>query len=551
MGTPSYMSPEQARGKAKELGPSTDIYALGAILYELLTGRPPFKAATPLYTILQVVDDEPVPPTQLQRRIPRDLETICLKCLEKDPIKRYHSAQALSEDLHRWLADEPILGRRTSRWERTQKWMRRHPAASALLAVTGASAASLMLLAGFLWYNAEMRAEAVQDLGRARGALAAARTERQTALENVQQLAKKAAAERVKLDKLQHLAEVEKAKAKTARVEASHILFAADMQFAHAAWKTGEMQRLYRLLENHRPAVGQDDLRGFEWHYLWRLSHEECFSFAHQAPRSGLAKNVPHSVHLAVAPDGTMCASVGADQKIRIWHLESGQLLKTLEGPAQPAVSLAYTHQGKKLQALTVDNPKVKEDAVENLKDILTRKEPPPSLDHLNTNLSVLTIDIESPEKRQVERFAPARLVTPASLVLAEQVTERGMVFLKGQRVICPIALALAPDGKTLAIAGIIDMPRAVPASSQEGGVLLWDLGKNEERELRKAHQGPIMAAAFAPDGTLASASSDGTIKLWNPNGKEHRTLTGHRAPVSALFFPRTASASFQDRWTG
>jgi hypothetical protein len=103
MGTPSYMAPEQAGGKARELGPAADTYALGAILYELLTGRPPFRAATPLDTILQVVSDPPVPPTQLQSKTPRDLETICLKCLAKEPGRRYGSAEELSQDLSRWL----------------------------------------------------------------------------------------------------------------------------------------------------------------------------------------------------------------------------------------------------------------------------------------------------------------------------------------------------------------------------------------------------------------------------------------------------------------
>jgi serine/threonine protein kinase/tetratricopeptide (TPR) repeat protein len=168
LGTPSYMAPEQASGKNREIGPAADIYSLGAILYEMLVARPPFKAGSPIDTVRQVIEQEPVPPRQLEPRVPLDLETICLKCLEKEPAKRFATAAELADDLHRFVHDEPIRARPTPAWERAWKWGKRRPTTVALLAVCALAVVGLVL--GIAIHNASLRGRLDEALEKERWA---------------------------------------------------------------------------------------------------------------------------------------------------------------------------------------------------------------------------------------------------------------------------------------------------------------------------------------------------------------------------------------------
>jgi mono/diheme cytochrome c family protein len=148
LGTPSYMAPEQAEGKSRQVGPLADVYALGAILYELLAGRPPFVGDAAVEVLLRVVSQEPVPPGRLRPGVPRDLESVCLKCLEKDPARRYLSAAALADDLRRFLDEQSVQARRPGPVRRGLRWGRRHPATASLAALLALALLGLSLSLG-------------------------------------------------------------------------------------------------------------------------------------------------------------------------------------------------------------------------------------------------------------------------------------------------------------------------------------------------------------------------------------------------------------------
>ncbi|HEY7154536.1 MAG TPA: serine/threonine-protein kinase [Gemmataceae bacterium] len=220
LGTPAYMAPEQAAGRTRDISTATDIYALGAILYECLTGRPPFGGASDQPLLERVLAEEPTPPRRLRPSLPRDLETVCLKCLHKDSRRRYSSALALAEDLENWLEHRPIAARPASARERLVKWSRRRPAAAAALACVSA-AMVLVVLAGSLWHS-QVLSRALDDLGHA-------------------------------LDESNHLRR--EGLAREARL--GDLLYVADRRLAKEAWDNGDLIQLAELLDRHRPEDGQ------------------------------------------------------------------------------------------------------------------------------------------------------------------------------------------------------------------------------------------------------------------------------------------------------
>ena len=524
VGTPSYMAPEQAEGKSKEVGPPADIYALGAILYELLTGRAPFRADSAWQTVSQVIDAEATPPRLLQPGVPRDLETICLKCLAKLPRMRYASAQDLADDLQRFLNGQPIQARPVSAVERLIKWSRRRPALAALY---GVSILAVVILLG-LWmrYSLDLRA----------------------ALEDVTD---------------------ERNRANREWENSRRSMYALQLAFVRAVHETDPARGLELLHDEERCPP---DLRDFTWGLFDRLCKRTRFSFTgHKGDvrlvaftpggshlvtcgsdgkihsylsrlenlRDSLDTGLKNVLRLAMDPAGENLALGTHSGEVEVWSLGMRRKERTLNA-AKPVTSLAFSKDGATLAiacsegpvklwrfteketthvpglrdvtCLTFAGPLVVAADAEALRlwDTVANKE----VRALRSHSGLITAVTASPDGR---RLATADQEGTVRVVDIESGRERS--FFDAQRTLL-WSLAFSPDNQTLAAAGV------------DGVIRLWDLSSNRERVRLAGHKGAVWSLAFSPDsGELASAGADGTARVWNLSQTiEWLTLPGSRA---------------------
>jgi serine/threonine protein kinase len=346
MGTPSYMPPEQASGRIHDIGPTSDVYSLGGILYFLLTARPPFQASSLMETLKQVMEQEPVSPRQLNPGVPPDLETICLKCLEKPQNRRYASARELASELRRYLNDEPILARPVTGPARAWRWCRRNPKIAGLLM---AIALSLLCGIGFSTYfaiQADLQLRKAQKNERsAIQAQAAAQAEAEKAAESAAQAERERTAAEAAKKRAENLREL----ARRQLEEVAPRAYASDMHRAQLDWgKLNTVERLAILNAhdpNHAVSPIQTDPRGWEWYYLRGLSETYEHTLAGHSSFVDL---------LEWSRDGKWLASASSDDRqkedaIRIWNAATGKIHRPLSGHKAPPTVIAWHSGGNHL----------------------------------------------------------------------------------------------------------------------------------------------------------------------------------------------------------
>jgi WD40 repeat protein/serine/threonine protein kinase len=511
LGTPSYTPPEQAEGQASRIGPASDVYGLGAILYELLTGRPPFRAETTLETLRQVTTVEPASPRSLAPRLPRDLETICLTCLEKEPGRRYASALALAEDLRRFLAGEPTHARPASALRRAAHWLRRHPAAASALAAGLLLALTITL--GAVWHSAQLGA----------------------ALEGEQR-------ERL-------AAQWNEGRARQSEARAGQTAYASDVRLANQLLRTGDIYHLADLLDRHLPAEGADDRREFAWYYARQ--------FGRPSPPPPLAVHRGAIVGVAFSGDGRLL--ITNDESVRVWEMPAGRCRLTLPSALEVTPTwtwpLAARYPDGRILALV---PPDREGCV-RLLDLATGQErallqhPP----HSKIGRLLLSADGRTlaTVANDVVRFWDAQSFQPRG-----QFLETDGLYL---------AQALSADGRTLAtvtqkspqvvrlqdvpggairremrpgveVLSLVFSPKGdlLAASLRDGSVALFRASGGGLVERRVV--GPLCRGvmAFAPDGRRLAVGMGEEVRLWDlRDGTSCVRLRWQASAVRALAF--------------
>lgn len=477
LGTPLYMAPEQAAGRGHEIGPAADVYSLGAILYELLTGVPPIQGSGTMALLAELLLREPVTPRRLIPSVPRDLETVCLKCLHKEPARRYPTAQALAEDLGRFLRGQPILARPVSQLERVVKWVRRRPALSGLLAVILVLIPLSLALVTSQWLRADWERARAEEKA---GAEAAARRD-----------AKGAEA------KAHASAEAEG----RAHERTAWALYGSQLANAIHMWRDNDL-RSTRLLLDACP----ERFRHWEYAYLCRLliSNQERWD-------SGLGQLAPNA--LVISPDGTRVAIASPEGKLRVFEADTRKALWTQQFKIQGHGRICFSPDGRRGAILIAEETSAGGllcvwDAVDG---------------H-----DLLSVPVK-PAKGMV-RFSPdgRHLIYggAGTVHVLDSDDGKNRLTLTGLPSI-PMSIACSPDGRYL-------------AGASDEVMIVWDATTGQlVRRMSSGHSQPITDLAISPDSQyLASCSLDRTIRVWHlATGALRHQIQGHAQNVFNIDF--------------
>ena len=561
LGTPRYMSPEQAEAAGRPVDQRSDLYSLGATLYELLTCRPVFEGKTPQEVLSQIVAREPLAPRRLNHEIPADLETIVTKAMAKRPEDRYQSARELLGDLQHWLRMEPIKARRISIVGRTVRWCRRNPR---LAAVTAGAAAVITAISGI--YYASLIKENVRT-GAALIRETQARQEAGLALRKASDSADQARralaeAERQRLHatRQEQAAYAERDRALRQERINRKLLYLANIRLAQNKWETADITGMKETLDAQIPLPGQEDLRRFDWYYLSGLIHRERF-ISKVFDTTGL---LPGNWAPVLAGDGRTVAALTEENTISVWDVLSARRIaifnltdQPARGPTRNAI-LSISQDGRLLVTRSIpsesDLPEIK------LWDVAAGL----SAASLRGNAWCATFSQDGKALALGFRDGGAAVLKIPSLeeiaafpahekpVLSVAFSSDGSLLLTGssdnsvrlwdaahRRRLAEftgfsmevVSVALSPDGSLVAASST---DRMLKIWDRLGGQVLATLSFHSERQ-----QGSARALAFSPDGrTLAFGNGGNVVKLWTiPGIREQAAIKGHTDSIAAIAF--------------